>query len=264
MARRRRRPSLCVVVAALYFTASTALAVPLLAPAPSASPNAASPNATTATAWPSTYPPPPTDAASIAAAERLLGFGPLTDVERRQLHGDGLPFLPATLGTQLEGYARVRHIVASGPESVVRAPMAVVFAPPSFRPATTKPSGGLGVTSIDDHDASVDSIAPDDVADDSTNFVGDDQRAPPAPALLRLLPRFVTWACGAKCSGAVLARSPAPVARWKAAPVKPPPARPASNETLAFMSALELGALVRARKVTAVELVQVFTERLKR
>lgn len=245
---------------------------PRPAPAPAAPPPPPQPS-NASSPWPPTYPAPPVDTAAIAAVEPILGLGPLSDAERRQLYGEGLPYLPATLGTQLEAYARIRRVVAGGPESVVRAPLAVVYVPPAFRgvEAGSPPAARLGVTSVVDGggsgSAEVDSIAPDDVADDSANYVGDDAAVPPR-LLLPLLPRVLTWACGSKCAGAsgrgAGGAPAAPTARWRVPTPKPAPSRPASNETLAYMSALELGALVRARKVTAVELVEVFTARLKR
>lgn len=216
----------------------------------------------------------PIDVDAVAAAERLLGSPPLTDAQRRGLYGDGLPYIPATLSTLLEAYARVRGVVNSMPETVAgagHAPLALVYAPPEFKPAVAAPpprhnkthGGGKGVTatSVGADDPPVVSIPPDDVADDAPNYVGDDDlAASAAPSILAGLPRLLTWACGARCGVGV----GDPVTRWRAPPRASTPVRPASNESLAYMTALELGALVRARKVSAVELVEVFTARLKR
>ena len=274
-------------------TALALAAVCAAAPVPSGAPGPASPVAAqSAAAQPAPAPPwgaavtapsPPAttntsssllpiDTAAVAAAERLLGSPRLTDAQRRGLYGDGLRYIPATLSTQLEAYSRVRGVVAAGPETVAgggHAPMALVYAAPEFK-GVVRPgkeshakAGGVGVSSvIGDDDALITSIAPDDVADDSANYVGDDAGATAAAsATLASLPRLLTWACGSSCS---VRGGGDPAPHWHApARTSAPPARPSTTEALAYMTALDLGALVRARKVTAVELVQVFTARLK-
>jgi hypothetical protein len=177
------------------------------------------------------------------------------------------------LSTLLEAYARVRGVVNSMPETVAgagHAPLALVYAPPEFKPAVAAPpprrnnkthGKGVAATSVGADDPPIVSIPPDDVADDASNYVGDDDlAASAAPSILAGLPRLLTWACGVRCG----VGGGDPVARWRAPLRASTPTRPTSNESLAYMTALELGALVRARKVSAVELVEVFTARLKR
>ena len=46
--------------------------------------------------------------------------------------------------------------------------------------------------------------------------------------------------------------------------VAPTPSRPGSSEALAFLTVVELSALIRSRQVSSVELTRLYLERLKR
>lgn len=202
--------------------------------------------------WPQPTPPVDADPAAVAAAERLLGFGPLTTVQRLQIYGEGLPYLPSTVGTLVESYARVRAAVSALPESGDRAPLAVVYVPPAFqkrREKSSKKRGGVIAASMD-----IDSIPPDDVADDSATHAAGDM-APGAGERLAAIGRDVLRWGGGVCE--------AVGGRFKA-PARPSLVRPANDDDLAFMSALDLAALVKARLVTSVELVELFTARMRR
>lgn len=153
------------------------------------------------------------------------------------------------------------------------APLALLYAAPRFvfgKNASTDghtKKNSVAVTSVDSlpppqqttllPNGTIESIAPDDVADDATNYVGDDDvvgRRLDRASVVTLVPRLLRWGAAGCDTGASTAKQPTYLSV----------ARPASNDTLAYMTALELGALVRARKVTAVELVEIFTARLKR
>eukprot|EP00884_Botryococcus_braunii_P023682 jgi/Botrbrau1/9999/Bobra.0012s0088.1 len=188
----------------------------------------------------------------IAAAEKLMGFGPFNTTQREQFFGYGDDDLPATVPSLLEGYMRVRSEIDL-PDGGLANPCALTYNPAAIMSIPRRP--------------------------------GRSGRVPPGPSSGQLevhggprgtvgvSPTLGTLSAGSVGQGLLTtsgARDTAPTlgaagfsGSW-AWNIPEHVKRPADNETLAFMTLLELASLIRSRQVTAVELAEIFFARMQR
>ena len=190
--------------------------------------------------------------------------------------------------TVLAGWRRVHNSIAGSGNGLpldggLYAPMAVSFNPigqlapirpkqasigsPTIAPTPAMPVGAFAPgTGLADPGAGLPPSAAELAAGAPAGALGG-TAAPHLTNVRALLAEPSHQALGQAAAG-YAAEAPAVMVKQLPGSWQPPPLQqvpqPVNNETIAFMSIRELGALLRTRKVTAVELAQLFLARLRR